>query len=103
MKEKLAEFLLTIQGFRKFLFCILVLIIGTVFRAKALVSGNEWEDLAKSVAISFCATNGLEGITTCIKEHLAIRRASGNLLASPQDTKDDGDEAVELVPTGDSK
>jgi len=100
MKEKVAEFLLTIQGFRKFLMCLFVILIATIFRVKSLVSGGEWSDLSKAVAIAFCGTNGLEGITAVVKEHLALRRAAGNVLSPPQATQDD----VELIPSnGDSK
>lgn len=101
MKEKIAEWLLVIQGFRKFIICLLVLLVSIVFRTKALLSGSEFVDLAKAVTLAFMGTNSMEGLFSVVKEHLAARREAGNLLQTPKDKSDDED--VEIVPAGDSK
>lgn len=101
MKEKYAEFLEVLQGWRKFLMCFFILSVSIVFRLKSLVSGGEWSDLAKTTVVSFCAVNGLEGITTCVKEHLAARRAAGNVLTPTSDpAPEDGNKEVEIEPIG---
>jgi hypothetical protein len=103
MKEKLAEWLTVIQGFRKFLITLLVIFIGVVFRVKGFISGSETTDLIKSIGISFIAANNLEGFAAILKDHLAIRRAAGNVLKAPDEPAPSTDDEVTLVPTGDQK
>ena|ERR1700734_2302714 len=100
MKEKLVEFLEVMQGWRKFTVCFFVLFVSIIFRIKNLVNGEEWADVAKAVALGFFGTNSLEGVTEVLKNHLALRRAAGNVLVTPPDTtKDtDSDPEVEIAP-----
>ena len=95
MKEKLAEFLITLQGFRKFLLSLLIIIVSIVFRTKNLLSGLEFVDLVKAIGLGFLGTNSLEGVTAVIKDHLAARRAAGNILAP---ITDPAQEDVQIVP-----
>ena len=103
MKEKIAEWLVVIQGFRKFLICLLTLVISVVFRTKSLLSGGEFVDLTKATVLAFMGTNSMEGLFAVVKDHLAARRAAGSVLDTPKDKPDDSDEEVSLAPTGDSK
>jgi len=98
MKEKVAEFIEILTGFRKFIICLLIFVISIVFRVKGLFSGSETEDLLKSVALGFMGTNSAEGLYKVISEHLAARRAAGSVLTPTQDPTPEDDE-VELVPT----
>ena len=101
MKEKLAEFLITIQGFRKLTVALLIIIVGIIFRTKGLLNGGEFVDLTKSIGLGFLATNSFEGITAVVKDHLAARKAAGNLLVAPPDAPDSDD--VEIVPESSQK
>src|ERR1700749_5183058 len=96
MKQKLAEFLLTIQGFRKFIVALLVILVSIIFRTKSLLSGSEFVDLTKAVTLGFLGTNSVEGITTVVKEHLAARRAAGSLVTPVESSTDEKDEEVEV-------
>lgn len=100
----MAEFLVTIQGFRKFIICFMVLIVSIIFRVKNLVNGSEWAGITQNVSIGFFGTNSAESLFSIVKEHLALRRAAGSLTTPPKDpSPDDGNEEVELSPAGDSK
>lgn len=104
MKEKLAEWLLVIQGYRKFLIALLIIVVSIVFRSNNLLSGVEFVDLVKSIGLGFLGTNSAEGLISVLKEHLSARRDAGNLLAPPGDkSKQTEDEEVEIIPAGDAK
>lgn len=98
MKEKVAEFFEVFQGYRKFTVCLFVLVVGIIFRIKNLVNGSEVEDLLKAVSLGFFGSNVGESITTCIKEHLALRRAAGSLTAPPTDPVPAPNDEVEIAP-----
>lgn len=105
MKEKLAEFLITIQGFRKFIVALLVILVSIVFRTKSLLNGVEFVDLVKAVTLGFLGTNSVEGITAVIKDHLAQRREAGNVLVPPPSapTKSEDEEVDIVAAAGDGK
>lgn len=103
MKERVAEFFLLLQGFRKFLICLLVLVVAIIFRAKSLVSGGEFVDLAKAVTLGFFGTNSMEGLFSVVKEHLQTRKEGAGVLVTPKDHAAEPDDEVTIVPTGDSK
>jgi hypothetical protein len=76
MKQKIAEFFLILQGFRKFLICLLILLVSIGFRIKGLLGGSEF------------------------------RRDAGSVLDTPKEkpeVKDDGDQEVDIAPIGDDK
>ena len=103
MKEKIAELYSLLFGFRKFLVAMLVIVISIIFRIKALLSGQEFVDLVKAIALGFFGTNTAEGVITVVKNHLAARRAAGSVLATPDDKPDAPapDDDVQLVLPGD--
>lgn len=59
-----------VQGLRKTLIMLMLVIITTIFRAKGLLSGDNMVELLKACTISFFAINGVEHIGTTIKEYV---------------------------------
>lgn len=70
MGQKLAEFLNVLFGFRKLIIMTLLFSVGIVFRLMNLVNGAEFVDLLKSTSVAFFAANGLEHLTTTVKEYI---------------------------------
>jgi hypothetical protein len=71
MKQKIAEFINVIFGFRKFILMLLVYSIAVIFRLKNLVSGAELVDLLKATTLGFLGANGVEHIVGAVKEFAA--------------------------------
>lgn len=90
MKQKLAELINIVFGFRKFLLMLAICLIGVIFRIKGLVDGSEMVDLLKTTTLGFFGANGVEHVITCIKEYNAGKAAQGG--------QDD-----EVVPTEDQE
>lgn len=67
MKQKVAELINIIFGFRKFLLMLLITLVGIIFRVKGYIDGNQFVDLLKSTTISFFAANGVEHIVATVK------------------------------------
>lgn len=67
MRQKLAELIDIIYGFRKFIAFMLLFITGVLFRLKGQVDGGQFVDLMKSVSIAFFAANGIEHFTEAAK------------------------------------
>jgi len=70
MKKKVAELINVIFGFRKFLALLALYVLGVIFRIRNLIDGGQFVDLLKNTTISFFAANGLEHITTTVKEFI---------------------------------
>lgn len=70
MRQKLAELINVIFGFRKFILMMALFAIGIIFRLKGYVDGGQFVDLLKNTSISFFAANGLEHITTTVKQYI---------------------------------
>ncbi len=71
MKEKMAEFLNALMGFRKFIAWSALFIAGIVFRLLNYIDGSQWVDLMKTVFMGFVAANGVEYVASTVKDHLA--------------------------------
>lgn len=78
MKQKIAEFVNILFGFRKFVLMLFVFLIAVIFRAKGLVNGSEMVDLLKSTTIAFIGANGVEHIVGAVKEHYAAKLQGDN-------------------------
>jgi len=92
MKQRLAELINVIFGFRKFLILLAIFIIGVVFRLKGLVSGGEMVDLFKATTLAFMGANGVEHIVNCVKDNnatkLAMSQADEVVPAEDQEAED---------------
>jgi hypothetical protein len=71
MGQKLAEFLDFLQGFRKFIVMLLLIVVGIVFRLENLISGTDFVTLLQGTAIAFMASNAVENIGSTVKAWIA--------------------------------
>ena len=60
MRQKLAELIDIIYGFRKFIAFLLLFLVAIIFRIRVLIDGGQFVDLMKNVALAFFAANGIE-------------------------------------------
>jgi hypothetical protein len=67
MRQRLAELIDIIYGFRKFIAFMLLFLTAVIFRIKSLVDGGQFVDLMKTVAMAFFAANGIEHFTEAAK------------------------------------
>ncbi len=70
MGQKLAEFLNVVFGFRKLIIMVMLFGVGIIFRLMNLINGTEFVNLLNSTSVAFFAANGLEHITTTVKEYI---------------------------------
>lgn len=68
MSERLKNFLSFLNGFRKFTVMSILVIVAMVFRILGYINGAEMVDLLKDVAVAYMAFNGLEHMTSAVKE-----------------------------------
>ncbi len=73
MRQKLAELIDLIYGFRKFIAFLMLFIIAIVFRFINFVDGAQFVDLMKNVSLAFFAANGIEHFTTMAKDYMASK------------------------------
>lgn len=70
MSNKLSVFFDLLQGFRKFIVMMLLIIIGVVFRIENLISGSDFVNLLTSTTVAFMSANAIERIGDVIKTHI---------------------------------
>lgn len=97
MKEKIAEWINVIFGFRKFIAWFGLFVVGIIFRVQNLISGEAFVDLMKSTFMGFVAANGVEHIMTTVKGVMDSRTAAAN--AGVADGSDDGKDDDKEVST----
>lgn len=73
MKQKLAELINVIFGFRKFLILLVLYAIAIIFRIKGLINGDEMVRLIEPTTIAFIGANGVEHIVSAVKDHYASK------------------------------
>ena len=66
----IADFLSFLNGFRKFVIMILLIIVGIIFRLSEHINGAEFVDLLKHTAIAYMSFNGLEHLTNVAKKSI---------------------------------
>lgn len=86
MTQKLADFIVTIQGLRKFIVMVLLMILGIVFRMHNLLSGGEMVDLLKNTVVAFMAANSVERIGETIKHYITTKLPVGQAVPADQVT-----------------
>jgi hypothetical protein len=79
MRQKIAELINIIFGFRKFILMMVLYIVGIVFRIEGLISGDNMVDLFKSTTIAFMGANGVEHLVETVKSYMD----SKNQTAAP--------------------
>jgi hypothetical protein len=75
MKQKIAELINIIFGFRKFLILLVLYTIAIIFRLKGLINGDEMVRLIEPTTIAFIGANGVEHIVGAVKDHYAAKNA----------------------------
>lgn len=85
MRQKIADLINVIFGFRKFLLMLLVYLIAVVFRCNDLINGAEMVDLLKQTTLGFLGANGVEHIVGAVKDHLASKTAGDNPVTPYED------------------
>lgn len=88
MKQKIAEWINIIFGFRKFMAWLALFLVAIVFRVKGLIVGAEFVDLIKGTFLGFVAANGVEHIMTNIKDVMSSKNAPPQVA----DTDESNDE-----------
>jgi hypothetical protein len=85
VRQKLAELIDIIYGFRKFIAFLLLFVIAIIFRVKSLIDGGQFVDLMKNVALAFFAANGIEHFTEAAKGYFQSKTSP----AAPNDLPKD--------------
>lgn len=92
MRQKIAELINIIFGFRKFLAWVAVFMVGVVFRITSQIDGGQFVDLMKSTFLAFVAANGAEHLLTTVKEYINSKgQAVLAPVAAPNDNVVDED------------
>jgi hypothetical protein len=101
MKEKIAEWINVIFGFRKFIAWFGLFLVGIIFRVQGLIDGPAFVDLMKSTFMGFVAANGVEHIMTTVQGVMNSKNAaqSAAVASGADDGKDDDKEVVPAVET----
>lgn len=89
MKQKVAELINIIFGFRKFLLMLALFAVGIIFRVKGYLDGNQFVDLLKSTTISFFAANGVEHIVSTVKSVMGKSEEPPSSLADTDESNDE--------------
>lgn len=97
MKQKLAELINIVFGFRKFLLMLLLYVVGIIFRLNDLVSGAEMVDLFKTTTIAFMSANGVEHLMTTVKDYMSNGKPSAPPQLADTDESNDEDEVTPVV------
>ncbi len=85
MRQRLAELIDIIYGFRKFIAFLLLFMTGIVFRLCSLIDGGQFVDLMKTVALAFFAANGVEHFTEACKGYFATKAPAALANLVPHD------------------
>jgi hypothetical protein len=84
MSEKIAEWLDAIQGFRKMIIMLLLVIVGVVFRIENLITGTDFVNLLQGTTVAFMASNSVEHIGSTIKEWIKGQKGTDNTADGAQ-------------------
>jgi hypothetical protein len=75
MNQNIVNVLNSLQGIRKVLVMLSLVLIGVIFRIKGYLDGSNFVDLLKATTIAFFASNGVEHLTSTIKEYINVNGA----------------------------
>lgn len=97
MKQKIAEWINIIFGFRKFMAWLALFLVGIIFRVKGLIAGAEFVDLIKGTFLGFVAANGVEHIMTNVKGIMDSKNAAASAQVADTDESNDEKEVAPVV------
>jgi hypothetical protein len=67
MVQYIADFINSIQGLRKTLVMVGLMLMSCILRIKGYISGDNLSDMLKGTVVAFMAGNATEHITTAVK------------------------------------
>lgn len=70
MIQFIINFLNALQGLRKTVVMGILIVLAVVFRVKGLISGDNMVQLLQGTTIAFFTANGLEHMTSTVKEYI---------------------------------
>jgi hypothetical protein len=73
MRQKIADIINIIFGFRKFLLMLAIYLIAIAFRIENLINGTEMVELLKSTTIAFMSANGVEHVVGAVKDYMSSK------------------------------
>jgi hypothetical protein len=82
MKQKIADLINIIFGFRKFLAWLALFVVAVTLRLKSFIDGGQFVDLMKSTFLGFVAGNGVEHMMSVAKEYINVK---GQTISAPVD------------------
>ena len=82
MRQRLAELIDILYGFKKFIAFLLLFVTAIIFRLYSYVDGGQFVDLMKNVALAFFAANGVEHFTEAARSYFT-GKAAGTLAPAP--------------------
>jgi hypothetical protein len=68
--QGIVNFVNSIQGIRKTLVMLALMVLSSFFLVKGLLTGNNFTDLLKATVLGFLACNSVEHLTSVVKEHI---------------------------------
>lgn len=86
MRQKIADLINIVFGFRKFLAWLAVFLVGVIFRITDHIDGGQFVDLMKSTFMGFVAGNGVEHMMSVAKEYV---NAKGQAVVTTATTSSD--------------
>lgn len=89
MKQKIAELINIIFGFRKFILMLALYLVSVVFRVKDLITGGEMVTLLSNTTIAFFGANGVEHLMTTVKEYINAKGQPVAVQTPPVAAADD--------------
>jgi len=89
MKQKIADLINVIFGFRKFLAWLALFLIAVFFRYFNYLDGGQFVDLMKTTFMGFVAGNGVEHLVSIGKEYINSKNPNAPAMS---DNLVEGDE-----------
>lgn len=88
MRQKLAELVDLLYGWRKFLAFAAIFIAGILLRVMGYINGDNVTSLLNVCFASFCTGNIAEHFTTAVKSYVADRNVTKALKTAEEGIKD---------------
>ena len=63
-----------LNGFRKFVVMMMLVVIGIIFRVTDYINGKEFVDLLSATAVAFMSFNGVEHMTKAVKAWIESKK-----------------------------
>lgn len=95
MKQKIADLLNVIYGFRNVILWVALFLVSIIFRLKNYVDGGQWADLVKNTFLGLAAVHGTEHIISVVQSYVTMATQKGNAPQVAAEPAPQGDNLVE--------